>query len=290
LDFILIHQNSTASLLCQAVALDLEVRKATEDLDRIKATQMPPEDIGPTACEKLDDRHRQYAESLELKMTRYTDTLNRLSQFDEVPRLASLFEVGEEAYEPASDPELPSTGSTWRRSDSDSESSGAAKLQALLKIHKLERRSLREEQAELRQWYTLVRALIFTLTSRDSELRFFENQHDDRLRQLEQEQQQSRRDLEEMSRLLHTAIPLRVPSPTPQSKIVLHNLEDEINHTVKGIVKDMVGPRLASCHENCKNTVKTYQESSYQEFWNEVSGPLMMSEAVALSLREKGIN
>jgi hypothetical protein len=112
----------------------------------------------------------------------------------------------------------------------------------------------------------------------------------DRLEQCEQLQEQARRDLEEMSTLLQTAIAQRLPTPTPQPKIIQDNVKDEINLSVQRIVKDTVEPLITSVQENFKNTITEYKESTYQEFWDKVSGPLKMSEAITLILDAKGIN
>ena len=93
-----------------------------------------------------------------------------------------------------------------------------------------------------------------------------------------------------MSTHLQTAIAQRLPSPAPQPKIVQDNVKDEISVFVQRMVKDMVEPLISSVHENCKSTITEYKESTYQEFWDKVSGPLKMSEAITLILDAKGIN
>jgi hypothetical protein len=131
----------------------------------------------------------------------------------------------------------------------------------------------------------------FTLTPRDAELIISKNQLRDQLDQCERLQEQSRQDLVEMSTQLQTAIAQRLPSPAaPQPNIAQDNVKDEISLFVQRMVKEMVEPLISSIHEHCKSTITEYKESTYQEFWDKVSGPLKMSESITLILDAKGFN
>ena len=77
---------------------------------------------------------------------------------------------------------------------------------------------------------------------------------------------------------------------TPQPQIARDELEGEINSFVGQLVHETVDPLISSVHERCRSTITEYKESSYQDFWDKVSGPLKMSEAITLIMDAKGIN